>query len=222
VLHLFYTEEVQNYQVSFKRLPDVKKKFFETTLLDNLQLCPERFNYRNLPLAVTVRCAPFHAVKARYMQFKLAKYLPVVAFDDMDSGLRDWPKDFKYNQCIGNVEENAMTRFEIYTEQRVAAQQSEQPKETNQTVHQPQTPKASRSQSGVTSTSASRDYTPHAGETQRWVLNQDQASSSSSVQGQSDNESSNKSPNSEFRHCDQQSSLFVFCSQLACCLLTIH
>ena len=197
-MHLFYAEEVENYQVSFKRLPDVKKKFFETTLLDNLQLCPQRFNYRTLALAVTIRCSPFHAAKARYVPFKLGKYHSVVAFDNKDSGPRDW-LEFRYNHYIPEwkVEDNAMTRFEKYTEQRQAAEQFEQLKDIKQAERQPQIPKDIQSRLHP---STSKEYTPHAGETQRWVLNLDQSSSSSSVQCQSDHETSNNTSNGKSLH----------------------
>lgn len=215
--HLFYAEEIENYQVSFKHLLDVKKKFFETTLLDNLQLSASRFNYRNLLLAVTVRCSVFNAIKARYIPFKGAKYRAAVDFESKDFGPREW-KDWEYNHYIpqGKAEENAMTRFERYTEQRLATQQSEQRNETEQTELQPQTFK----ETNAPSTSTGK--TPHAGETQRWVLGQDQTSSTSSVQGHPDRETSNRNPNSKSLHPHLQFISMGFCNifKRLFCLLT--
>ena len=115
--HLFYAEDVENYQVSFRHTFEVKKKFLETTLLDNIQVSPGQFNYHNLPLAVTVRCAVFDAVKSRFIPFKVGKYVAAVGLDDEYSDLREW-KDFRYSSHIldGRETDNAMTRFEYYTQ----------------------------------------------------------------------------------------------------------
>ena len=110
--HLFYTEDIENYQISFKFFIEVKKKFFETTLLDNLQLSTARFDYRTLPSAVTVRCSTFDAMKSRYLPFKIGKYYAAVDIDNRDSGSKEW-EGFTYNPCIlkGQEVDNAMTRF---------------------------------------------------------------------------------------------------------------
>jgi hypothetical protein len=113
--HLFYAEDVENHQVSFRHILDVKKKFLETTLLDNLQVSPSRFDYRNLPLAITVRCAVFSSEKSRFIPFKVGKYTAAVGLDKKESGPREW-KDFRYSSYIpdGQETDNAMTRFEYH------------------------------------------------------------------------------------------------------------
>ena len=113
---MFYTEETEKYEVLFKHVVDVKKKYFETTLLDNLQLSPARFDYFNLGYAVTVRCATFNNVKSRFTPFKVGKYIAAVEFDKKDSGPREW-RDFRYAAytALGQDERNnAMARFESH------------------------------------------------------------------------------------------------------------
>ena len=137
IKHLFYTEELEKYEVLFKRIIDVKKRFFETTLLDNLQLSRARFDYFNLGNAVAVRCAAFNAVKSRFTPFKVGKYTAAVDLDNKDSGSREW-KDFKYAAYIAYGQDehnNTMTRFERYPQRAISQtqnpQQLHQPEQSN-------------------------------------------------------------------------------------------
>jgi hypothetical protein len=138
--HLFYTEEIENYEVSFNYFIEVKKKFFETTLLDNLLLSAAKFDYRNLPSAITVRCSVFNAMASRYTPFKIAKYYAAVDLNSKYSGPREW-KDFKYSSCIprGKEEENTMIRFERYMQPPEERKQVELSKQAEEASIQPQT-----------------------------------------------------------------------------------
>lgn len=195
--HLFYTEELENYQISFKHAIEVKKKFFKTTFLDNLSLSTARFDYRNLPFAVAVRCAIFCAVKSRYTPFKMTKYYAAVNLDNKDSGSREW-KDFKYSSYIprGNEQENAMARFERYRQQS----HSQQPEQTGQT-EQANAQAQSLEDIDVTLT-ATQDTLQLEG-IQRWMLGQDLETSAS----KSDNGTSNSK--SHFQLWFTSSQLFI-------------
>jgi hypothetical protein len=170
--HLFYTEELENYQVSFKNIVDIRKKFFETTLLDNFQLNPARFNYHNLPSAVTVRCDVFNVSNSRYMPVRAPRYRPVIDFDDRESKFGIWPQNFTYSCRIpaGKEEQNTMTRFETHIEQELPAQQAGNlAREVNS---------SSQSLSNLElSLAAHREE-----ETSRWALVQEQASPSTGAQ----------------------------------------
>ena len=127
----------------FKHIIDVKKKFFETTLLDNLQLSRARFDYFNLGNAVTVRCAAFNAVKSRFTPFKVGRYTAAVDLDNKDSGPREW-KDFRYAAYTARGQDehnNAMTRFERYPQransQAQSSQQLQKPEQSNEEQTRP-------------------------------------------------------------------------------------
>lgn len=121
----------------FKHIIDIKKKFFETTLLDNLQLSRVRFDYFNLGNAVTVRCAAFNTVKSRFTPFKVGKYTAAIDLDNKDSGPREW-KDFKYAAYTARGQDehnNTMTRFERYSQRAISqtenSQQPQKPEQSN-------------------------------------------------------------------------------------------
>jgi phage gpG-like protein len=128
VKHLFYTEELEKYEVLFKHIVDVKKRFFETTLLDNLHLSSARFDYLNLSSAVTIRCAPYNSVKTRFTPFKVSKYIAAVDSDNKYAGRPEW-KNFKYAARGQDEQNNAMTRFENYSSRDTSQVQQPQPLE---------------------------------------------------------------------------------------------
>ncbi|KAJ8071133.1 hypothetical protein OCU04_001473 [Sclerotinia nivalis] len=70
--HIFYTEEVESCKFIIKAFPEIKKKFFETTLLERV-LFPKYLSER-----LTVRACPWNAVKVTYIPFKIAKHTPAV------------------------------------------------------------------------------------------------------------------------------------------------
>ncbi|RDL38391.1 uncharacterized protein BP5553_02731 [Venustampulla echinocandica] len=112
--HLFYTEETEDFELAFKYLTGVKiskKRFFQTTLLDNVEeLSSDINNYDNLDKALTIRCAPWvpHQSlphKSQYMPTSTVK-LPVSITKGEDKGKEreEWV-GFIFNQnqsCSGN------------------------------------------------------------------------------------------------------------------------
>ena len=198
--HLFYTEDIEDYHVVFKYIADVKKRFFETTLLDNLQLSASRFDYHNVHRAVTVRCFVFNAMRSSYTPLKVSKSHAAVPLDKKDSGCRDW-NNFAYAHYIptGKEDQNAMSHFESHSGrhqksfQCTTPQQSEQISVRSQEASQPEIP------------SGPQQSLIHTQETQLWVEGQDKPSSSSdpSLQGRSEDDTS-----------DSKSSTFI-CGVLA-------
>lgn len=180
--HLFYAEDSENYQVSFKHFIEVKRKFLETTLLDNLQLSTALFDYRNLPLAVTVRCNIFNAPKSRYIPFKVGKYHAAVDIDNIDSGSVEW-NDFRYSSYVtkGKEEENSMTRFD----------ECEPRPEQVHLTHQPPQQHQLSGEKPPDKKELSEEKTPE-GKVYRWFLSQEQeVSADNKGQPQGDNATTN-------------------------------
>lgn len=79
-----------------KYYPDIKKEFFQTTLLDNWQLCPGN-NYKNICEGSTIRLAPFVTRPvALYKLYKAPKPVPAVPLSEAASGSRLFGPDFTY------------------------------------------------------------------------------------------------------------------------------
>ena len=93
---MFYSEEADNARFTLNTLINVKKRYFETTLLDNLQMSGFH-DYKNLHQAVTVRLAPFDRLKNFYIPIKNLKFGPAISAAEKDLGtvLKQWV-DFKY------------------------------------------------------------------------------------------------------------------------------
>jgi len=108
VTNHLYTEGTTKFEISFQHIANVKKKYFETTLLDNLQLSNLGFDYYNLFEAVTIRCSPWDHVKSRFLPHKIGKYIATVTIDNKDSESSEW-SNFEYASYIGG--ENTMDRF---------------------------------------------------------------------------------------------------------------
>ncbi|KAK2629397.1 hypothetical protein QTJ16_000217 [Diplocarpon rosae] len=69
--HVLYTEEVEDVKFVFKLFVDIRKKYFETTLLDNNHVAfIGHSNYETLINAVTIRCALYNPVKSSYISSK--------------------------------------------------------------------------------------------------------------------------------------------------------
>jgi hypothetical protein len=108
--HMFYSEEANNAKFTLNTLINVKKAYFETTLLDNLQMS-EFHDYNNLHQTVTVRLAPFDRLKNFYIPIKNLKFGPAISATEKDLGtvLKQWV-DFKY--CPkGEPAENPLRHF---------------------------------------------------------------------------------------------------------------
>jgi hypothetical protein len=98
--HVFYSEAEENFQLVLKPIVDIKKFYFETTLLETLRLRPQ-CNYRNLANAVTVRIALYSHERCLYFSVKNLKITPAVNLEDKDCGLTEWAQ-FKYSST-GNT-----------------------------------------------------------------------------------------------------------------------
>ena len=181
--HVLYTEEVENYQVAFKYITDIKKGIFETTLLDNLQLSQTRFNYHNLSSAVMLQCFTFNSIESRYTPVKFGKHIAAVHFDTKHSSSREW-QNFNVNHDIPKEkeEEDTKSRFAEY---------SKQPQKPIQLETAKQTKPASTQMESVRQLKTSlvpMEDTLHAYQTKIWVKRRDKPSfsSNSSVRGQSE------------------------------------
>jgi hypothetical protein len=98
--HVFYSEAEENFQLVLKPIVDIKKSYFETTLLETLQLRPQ-CNYRNLANAVTVRIALYSHERCLYFSVKNLKFTPAVKLEDKDCGLTEWAQ-FKYSSTCNS------------------------------------------------------------------------------------------------------------------------
>jgi hypothetical protein len=94
--HMFYSEEADNAKFTLNILINVKNVYFETTLLDNLQMS-EFHDYNNLHQAITIRLAPFDHLKNFYIPIKNVKFGPAISAAERDLGtvMKQWV-DFKY------------------------------------------------------------------------------------------------------------------------------
>ena len=87
--HVFYSEAEENFQLVLKPIVNIKKFYFETTLLETLRLGP-KCNYGNLYKADTVRIALYSHEKCLYSSTKTLKVTPAVLPEDKDIGLPEW------------------------------------------------------------------------------------------------------------------------------------
>jgi len=93
--HLFYSEDEENFQLVLKPFVDIKKWYFETTLLEQLRL-HSKCNYKTLPSAITARIAPYNHSICYYASTKKLEIDRVVTTEDKDLGLTEW-KGFTYS-----------------------------------------------------------------------------------------------------------------------------
>lgn len=93
--HLFYSEGEENFQVVLKPFVDIKKGYFETTLLEHLRL-HAKCDYNNLSSAITVRIALYDHSLCTYASVKNVHIVPAVKPEDKDRGLTAW-KEFNYS-----------------------------------------------------------------------------------------------------------------------------
>ncbi|KAM0143006.1 hypothetical protein ACHAO1_000840 [Botrytis cinerea] len=70
--HIFYTEEVESCKFILKAFPEIKKKYLETTLLE--QEHPAGY----LLTRFTVRACPWNTAKVAFIPIKIGKYTPTV------------------------------------------------------------------------------------------------------------------------------------------------
>jgi hypothetical protein len=87
--HVFYSEAEENFELVLKPIVDIKKFYFETTLLETLRLGP-KCNYGNLYKADTVRIAPYSHEKCSYSSVKALKITPAVPPENKDIGPVEW------------------------------------------------------------------------------------------------------------------------------------
>ncbi|KAF4634029.1 hypothetical protein G7Y89_g4089 [Cudoniella acicularis] len=114
--HSFYGEDIAHPKVSMKYLTDVKihkKKFYATTLLDNLDNQEETRHfdrhYGLLHNAVTVRCALKDPQTQSLVPHKKIKVPPVVEDPDNTDGSTQW-KDFNFSSK-GESKDDPMRYF---------------------------------------------------------------------------------------------------------------
>jgi hypothetical protein len=93
--HVFYSEAEENFELVLKPIVDIKKFYFETTLLETLRLGP-KCNYQNLYKADTVRIALYSHEKCSYSSVKALKITPAVTPENKDIELAEWAH-FTYN-----------------------------------------------------------------------------------------------------------------------------
>ncbi|RAL61665.1 hypothetical protein DID88_002734 [Monilinia fructigena] len=70
--HIFYTEELELCKFAIKAFPEIKKKFLETTLMEQMPF-PEYLSGR-----LTVRACSWNAPKVTYAPVKIGKYTAAV------------------------------------------------------------------------------------------------------------------------------------------------
>ncbi|PMD26780.1 hypothetical protein NA56DRAFT_654562 [Hyaloscypha hepaticicola] len=87
--HVFYSEAEENFELVLKPIVDIKKFYFETTLLETLRLGP-KCNYGTLYKADTVRIASYSHEKCSYASVKALKITPAVQPENKDIGLAEW------------------------------------------------------------------------------------------------------------------------------------
>ncbi|KAK0119916.1 hypothetical protein ONS95_011341 [Cadophora gregata] len=120
VNHVFYTEETANTKYALKYFVDMKMFYFETTLLDELQVIFSNgaCDYETLTSAITVRCAPYVPVKSTYVQFKTPK-LRKIEVEDIPGGIKVFSTAYTYNGK-GDLSENPMLYRPAQDPERVA------------------------------------------------------------------------------------------------------
>lgn len=118
VLHVIYNENLTKVRYQIKKSIDLginkdvgakQQKYFETTLLDNLQLCPGN-HYYNLWEATTIRLASFILSKGeRYEPLKFPKYIAATPLSEAHEGSKAFGTDFTF--CDKEPKENPMRHF---------------------------------------------------------------------------------------------------------------
>ncbi|KAH7410920.1 hypothetical protein BKA64DRAFT_741554 [Cadophora sp. MPI-SDFR-AT-0126] len=108
VNHILYNEVTANAKYSLRYFVDMKMFYFETTLLDNLQVTFSNgaCDYETLTNAITVRCAPYLPVKSGYVQFKTPKISKITA-ESIPGGIKVFSTAYTYNGK-GNSSDNPM------------------------------------------------------------------------------------------------------------------
>ncbi|KAG4439592.1 hypothetical protein IFR05_004940 [Cadophora sp. M221] len=96
--HIFYNEEIGNARYVLKYFVDIKMFYFETTLLDNLQVTFSNgaCDYETLTNAIAVRCAPMVPVKSEYIPIKKLN-IPKIKVEDLLGGVRVFSTAYTYN-----------------------------------------------------------------------------------------------------------------------------
>ncbi len=110
--HVFYSEAEGNFELVLKPIVDIKKFYFETTLLKTLRL-GSKCNYENLHKADTVRIALYSHEKCSYSSVKALRITPAVPPEDKDIGLAEWAQSFycptgqpsKYHQDLATAKQ---------------------------------------------------------------------------------------------------------------------
>lgn len=101
--HIFYSEGEEDFKLVLKPIIDIRKSYFETTLLDPLQLS-SKCNHHTLPKASTIRIANYNHKNCLYVSTNTLKFAPAVNSEDMDRGLKDW---INYTYCpTGELSQN--------------------------------------------------------------------------------------------------------------------
>jgi len=104
ISHIFLGEESGESQVVLRKILDVRKKYFETTLLKNHTTAQVNdFRYGELHKAIVARCTILDPKKNIYASAKKQKYEPVTSEDDAALDDRDWV-NFTYHGIGGRKE----------------------------------------------------------------------------------------------------------------------
>lgn len=97
--HLFYTEDVQKFQLRLCRFTDIQKRFFRTTLIHPYKMDPTAYASK-LVTALSIRCAPWNELKNSYIPIRVGTIVP----STKDLGLVSKSRDhttFKYREKGG-------------------------------------------------------------------------------------------------------------------------
>lgn len=122
VNHVFYTEGIQNFQLSFYPFVDMKKRFFKTTILHPYRIGPE-LNYYKLFRAYTVRCALWNGLDGHYMPIPIGILVPVTKDTDISSKSKEL-MDFKYCEK-GSLETHPLRHVAGDEERQVSCPQKQ-------------------------------------------------------------------------------------------------
>jgi hypothetical protein len=95
--HAFYTENLSKVKFKIRAFPKVTKKFFQNTLLDNLQLCRGN-DYSNLWQGTSIRLATYGSDKLSiFIPYKSGPLVPATQLSEAQAGSRRFGPDFTYN-----------------------------------------------------------------------------------------------------------------------------
>ena len=92
---------MENVKFQLKTIRTIKKNFFESTLIDNLELS-DLHKYENLWAAGTVRVCEPDSRAIYHQPFKATNILPATPREEVDNGSKFWI-NFTYNPNLPHV-----------------------------------------------------------------------------------------------------------------------